>query len=163
METDGTYTHTHSPPNKQLLLLFCFSLPSNFVRRGNNTGVNYYEGHRWASTAGRASTGGKPGAENSKVMQHQTKESQAWDQLCCDELLFWLVWTSLALLAQGSGVSYHPNIHTSPALPSCQLRPPKLQMVLHIFHLAISTVQVLQVVLHPVKIPPPFCIPPPTT
>lgn len=52
------HTHTHSPPNKQLLLLFCFSLPSNFVRRGSNTGVNYYEGHRWASTAGRASTGG---------------------------------------------------------------------------------------------------------
>jgi len=78
---------------------------------------------------------GKLGAENSKVMQHQTK-SQAWDGFCCDELLFSSARAPLALLARGPDVSYHPNIHISPA--------PKLLTFLHILCSASSTVQVLQ-------------------
>lgn len=122
----------------------CFLQPRNSVRRGNNYGLNYYEGDREASRGDRIKYRGKTGAKNSKVTQHQTKKSQAQDQIYCDELLFCLVRTPLALLAQSSDVSYNPNTHISPASPSCQLRHPEALMFLHVFHMVFSTVQVLQ-------------------
>lgn len=90
------------------------------------------------------STGRKREQRTARSHNAKPKKAKPKIKFYCDELLFCLVRTPLALLAQSSDVSYHPNIHISPASPSHQLCYPEVPIFLHVFHLVFSIVQVLQ-------------------